>query len=440
MAEQFKKTYISAREFVGSWEKEIYELTNLDYFIFLLMNDLASVIESDYFSKTTKRDQTHLSGEEIGTLAFNVCDSLQLFLEKNCFDACSFACPCKLHEKIDVNENNAHYSLLMEIKGTPYVCKTKEECLYNDIFSYVALDTIFDFYNYEIGVPVEYDDLWLAEFSNFINEVMIDFMKNKGQHLLHAPFDNAADIFNDLLHADDSDWEDFIPDEEDDEESAAESWKSQHHSVANLLDEFKENYRTNFGELPELRVVDKFQEYLIDFLELKKMDDSTIDDVEEFFTLILIHDLLSDDQIAFEAVAAVFSQLMNFLEFNYDVPLKTPFEQFLEEGFPELLRCFRLTRDYQKQHSYIDFMLSPANKSESLIDGFFEIIAHEDDLFALEEIHIKSEMRTAVLPNLPSHDLREGDILHIHLVAGDFGWEMAYLEMIYPARARFFLF
>ena len=53
MAEPIKKTYISAREFVDSWEKEIYELSNLDYFIYLLINELALGIEKNFFSRLT---------------------------------------------------------------------------------------------------------------------------------------------------------------------------------------------------------------------------------------------------------------------------------------------------------------------------------------------------------------------------------------------------
>ena len=47
MAEKFEKTYISVNEFIESWEKELYELNYLDYFIFLLINKLGFQIEHD---------------------------------------------------------------------------------------------------------------------------------------------------------------------------------------------------------------------------------------------------------------------------------------------------------------------------------------------------------------------------------------------------------
>ena len=61
MAEQFKKTYVSVTEFIDSWEKEIYELTHLDYFSYLLINEMASGIENDFFPNYNREEQIFLN-------------------------------------------------------------------------------------------------------------------------------------------------------------------------------------------------------------------------------------------------------------------------------------------------------------------------------------------------------------------------------------------
>ena len=96
MSTRFEKTYISVNEFVSSLEKEIYELTNLDYFTFLLINYLGYQIENEYFNKDNNTPYLLIDPEEIATLAFNIGDSFESFLENNCFGDCSLSCPTKL--------------------------------------------------------------------------------------------------------------------------------------------------------------------------------------------------------------------------------------------------------------------------------------------------------------------------------------------------------
>ncbi len=152
MSEQFKKTYISAREFIISWEKEVYELNNLDYFIFLLINDLASGIERSYFSNYNQNDMLFLPSEETGMLAFNIGDSLQIFIENNCFSVCPLRCPVRFNEKVGIDEQKARRKLLSKLDVCPKACYSKEQCLYSDILNHVLLDCLLDFYNCEMNV------------------------------------------------------------------------------------------------------------------------------------------------------------------------------------------------------------------------------------------------------------------------------------------------
>lgn len=110
MSERFEKAYISVSEFVSSWEKEIYELNNLDYFTFLLINYLGYKIEHNFFNAEENSPYLCIDPEEIATLSFNIGDCFESFLENNCFGDCTLSCPTKLDEKVDLNQTewNGH--------------------------------------------------------------------------------------------------------------------------------------------------------------------------------------------------------------------------------------------------------------------------------------------------------------------------------------------
>ncbi len=105
MSNKFNKGYITAREFVNSWEKEVYELTYLDYFTYLLINELGLLLEEDFFPEIEQQDLFCLNKEEVSALAFNIGDGLQLFLDKNCFGGCSLGCPNKLSKPFSTEED-----------------------------------------------------------------------------------------------------------------------------------------------------------------------------------------------------------------------------------------------------------------------------------------------------------------------------------------------
>ena len=81
LAERFEKTYISVHEFIHSWEKEIYELNNLDYFTYLLINNIGYKIEHEFFGKQNKYPYLEIVNDEISTLSFNIGDSFESYLE-----------------------------------------------------------------------------------------------------------------------------------------------------------------------------------------------------------------------------------------------------------------------------------------------------------------------------------------------------------------------
>jgi len=441
LAEQFKHTYFSAREFVSSWEKEIYELNNLDYFIYLLINELAQDLEKSFFAKLNEDNLLFLQSEEIGTLTFNLGDSLQLFLEDNCFGVCPLNCPLKINERIGAKEKNMRRLEIPEKEPVSLTYSTKEEFFYFDIFNYAVLDSIVDFYNYDMGLILSETDERFHALSEFIMDVIIKVIKNNDAKFLRAPKENAAFRFEEMIKNDDSSWEEHIlSDDEDAEDEESEIWKISTSGVKYLIEKFGENYTANFESSPALKHIENFKEYLTDFLEISKIEDLTSEDLGEFFCVILLNDLSYDDPAELKNIEALFVRFFSFLEFNHDIHLKPLFNKFTNLHFDDFIRAFHLTRQYREENSYIDFLISGSKKEEMLAEGFYEVLETKNGIFKLEDIHLKSQFKPVYLPNISMHKVKAGDILHAQLEIEGLGWRLVHLEIAYPPLAKLYLY
>ena len=77
--------------------------------------------------------------------------------------------------------------------------QTKEQCLSSDILNYVILDSLLDFYNYELGIILTENDNDLLDLAEFNLNVIIQFIRLKGQRYLKTPQENASAYFYDLI-------------------------------------------------------------------------------------------------------------------------------------------------------------------------------------------------------------------------------------------------
>ena len=444
MAEQFRRTYISVSEFIDSWEKEIYELTNLDYFSYLLINELASTVEQDFFARKKFKpdDALLLNDDEISTLAFNIGDSLQNFFEKNCFSICNLNCPCQLDVHLKPEDRACNREVKNHFRIQPESKETKEFCLSSDILNYVVLDSIIDFYNYELGIILNESDNNLLDLAEFILNKIVHFVRFKGQRFLENHTENASNYFDDLIQSDESSWQpggvDY--DSNDDEDEETESWKMAYSGIENVLDEFIENYQQNNPSAGTVKLITKFKEYLSDFLELGKIDDLTMDDLEEFICVVLPNEMILEDITNFDDVNDAFVKLLTYLEFNHNVFLKIPYLKFSEREFPEIMRTFKLTHTYQSSFPLINFLLASGENTDESVEGFFEITGHRADLCQIKDIHLKTIYEQVDFSKLNEYKLKKGDILHLQIEKIENRWKIAHVEMVYPQAAKYYLY
>lgn len=442
MAEQFRKTYISVHEFVESWEKEVYELTNMDYFIFLLINNLAGEIENNYLSKLNDTNLLRLHSEEAGTLSFNLGDGLQMFFEEFCFESCGLGCPLHLQDSLSKKEEIERQEVFAE---TPEMhnksCRTKTKCLYSELFLFVVKDTLLDFYQFEKGFILDESDPAFIKFSDFIIKNILETIRKQGQELLKNPQENASFQFDSLIETDDTDWNAafYLEENEDNEIREGDEWKLASSGSMDAIEKFTEAYSTVHTENTLLVLLARFSEFLTEFLEMQRIENLAVDEVQEFFTVIVVHELMTNETNLLRKAADMFRQLMRFLDYNYDLHLSPSFESFLERAFPHIERTFNISRTYNDEHPLVTYLLSEKASDPSLLEGFFEVVEISGRFISVVDIHLKSNYQFVEMAGLDTSQLKSGDILHMQMTAKETLFCLNRLEMVYPAHAKLYL-
>ncbi len=440
MAEQFKKRYIPASEFVKAWDKEIYELSNLDYFIYLLMNSLADAFEQKFFPGQHDADEEFLLDKnEIISLAFFIGDSVQLFFEKHCFGMCGLNCPAEPDKKLTSDEILSLGDIAKSGDIANHSCSTKEECLRYDLINYVLIDAVVEFYHFDLRVTAGEDDVFLQDLIRFINDHIVTLIHKEGHVLLANPQENASALFENLLASEDANWEEFDSWDEDDfdPEAPDEPWKLPSADLVTAIDEFKS--LQSVSTLTEPKTLDLFANFMTTYIGALSVEELTRDDLEEFLTVVLPTELADESQIDFKEEMRNFKSFLTYLDYQYETHLVQALDELQkDETFADLLRTVTMTQQYHRTHSYVEFQISPERNDPSLIEGFFEITNRRGTRYQVEDIHL-NDTYWVDFSALNSDDIHAGDIFNMSLVAESNGWRTAWIECVFPGKAKFYL-
>ncbi len=440
MAEQFHKIYISAADFIKAWEKEVYELTHLDYFIYLLMNSVAEQLETSFFPKLFNVDEELiLNNEEITNLAFHLGDSLQLFFDKNCFGSCPLNCPNQLQQKVSQEDFIKAGKIPESTEFGVYACTTKEHCLKHDLLNYVIIDTVLDFYRYDLKATAGDDHPVLQRLIHFINDKVVDLIKKEGDPLLKAPEENASELFDRLMEFDDNIWSEpeySASFEDPDDPEMAEPWRRSQDNILTVIEEFQELV----PEANEYKSIQLFEKFLTTFMGPMKISDMIYEDLEEFFLIVFPTELAAEDQIRFEKELEIFEQFIKFIDYNYEMNLFVYWNELIDSNLMALKRTFNLSQNFHRNHSYVEYQLSPEKSSSSLLDGFFEIVDYQDGRFVVEDIHIKERYQLVDLSMLDISRLEAGDIINMQLIPqSKDDWRAIWIECVFAPRSKYYL-
>ncbi len=436
MSEHFEKMYISVNEFVTSWEKEIYELTNLDYFTYIIINYLGYQIEHEFLTGDDCTPYLRIDPEEIATLSFNIGDSFESFLEKNCFGDCTLSCPTRLDEKVnpeDADLDRTHLNIIQIMNGTDL---SKKQFLLTDILNYVVLDTLFDFYNYEIGLDLDDADIGLMQFADFITVILEKFIEGKGQPFLVNPKEPAKDLFEKILNDAEHGWDEMPPAIYDEGEEK-EEWQQDNLSVSNVVQDYISQLTEN--DLIKKRLMESFQTYSDEYAGILQIDEYSKEDLEEFFLFWLLREVSLEKEIGAEEIADTFEQFFLWLELSRNIDLNTIYVEFVSENISSLEKSLSSMRAYFEYNSVINGILEANGSNDQVIDGFFMVErVTRNGFLRLRDIHFRQTYLNVKI-NLSDLTSLDKTILYASIKYTEYGWRVINLDYIFPQKAKPYL-
>jgi hypothetical protein len=436
LSERFEKTYISVNEFVSSWEKEIYELNNLDYFTYLLINYIGYGIEHEFFNKENPSAYLRIDPEEIATLSFNIGDSFESFLENNCFGDCKLSCPTKLNELVNPDDKEldaTHLNIVQIMNGEDL---SKKQFLLTDILNYVVMDTLFDFYNYEIGLDLDDADIGLMQFADFITVLLEKFIETKGQSLLNHPKDPAVDQFQKIISDTEPEWDESSASTFEDLEDK-EDWKYGSYVIANLIQDYIA--QTPNLQPKDLKLLEYFQNYCDTYAGILQFDDLTKDDLKEFFLFWLLREISLEKDISPDRIKKTFTQFFIWLEISHNVEINTFFETSFVRYRANIDNALLAMRKYFEKNSLINGILEANKDDDKIVDGFFMVEnITRNGFLKLKDIYFNQSYINVKI-NYGDIDRLKNTILDASLKYTTYGWRIIHLEYIFPQQAKPYL-
>lgn len=434
LAERFEKTYISVTEFIDSWEKELYELNNLDYFIFLLINKLGFQIEHSFINKKNKNPYLYIEPDEIGTLAFNIGDSLESFLENNCLSSCALACPTKVDDELSDEEReyvDKNLHLVHIINDDDW---NRRQFLLTDILNYVVLDSLFDFYNYDIGINLDETDFGLLQFADFIMDILYKFIRQNGHTYLNKPTEPAINLFDKLINESEKSWNEKEDYDLDDEFEETEIWKRGNYNIQKYIDEFLSNFESENKEPEnEKRILEYLSNFINSFVGDTNIDEFDQLDIEEFITFWLVRELTLDTFVEVEKAFELYSKFFTWLEFSNEIYLSKVFSDLCDKHSKEVVQVIESARKYLNNSSIINGILE-ANSSDTVLhDGYFEIVSiAKNEFLRLQDIHTKKIYYNVRIDNDLKDNIKKANILEAMIKPTAYGWRIINIEYIFP--------
>lgn len=452
MSDQFQKTFVSVREFVESWDKEIYKLTNLDYFIYLMVNHLGNQLEKRFFVQSRQNSRLALSFESIGTLCFNIGDSFEYFLEEDCFGRYSVDYRIEPEAKNETVERNREVTQ-QRIKSLQSLVNDgfiKEQNFRVDLMEYVVMDTLLQFYYEEIGIEFGEDDLEIMELADFIEDVIITYIRSEGRTLLQRHGDPAIDNFEKLLEAEeDYQFEDDPWDESEDVfEESGDDWEDSDAYYEGLNDVFQAFIEASDGHPAghggcAACDIGLFKEYLVKQARIGDILDLSEEHLCEFLSVWLIKHFAQEEAPKFTHIFQTMARFVNWLNQIYGLDFRRSFVKFYENVKTETPRALEALNAYLEEYDLFDVLLYRGRPDITQASGSYEVKKIRSRMrktLDLANIHFFDEFPEVRLNSAICSRLKTGDILQATLIQKDDEWEVLEIHYVFPKIARPYVF
>jgi hypothetical protein len=451
LPDRFQKQFISAREFVASWDKEIYELTNLDYFIFLMVNHLGNQLEKRFFIRHHKESPLFLDFDCIGTLCFNLGDSFEYFLEDDFLGSDNsdyMLNPDTSDDFFEKEEEIIHRRIkkLNSFLSKEYFC---EDDFRVELMHTAILDTLIQFYYEELGIEIGDEDEEIIELAEFIVDEMIHFIRYEGQSLLQRPADPAMDHFEGLLETD----EEYPPDEEWEEDAEAvnkeeSNWVSDNphfEDISQTIQKFINNRDSNPPETIASATADirLFQKFLTEHICINNIYEICDEHFLEFLSVWLIKEFVHEEEPQFSQIYHTMARFITWLANNYNLDYRQSYRKYYDSVKTEVPRLVRALNKYLDEYDLFEIFLTRGQTDSNQVSGFFEISKVRNRFnktLDLINLHLDDEIENVRLNSSILSKLKQGDLLQATLIQKGNYWEVLEIHYIYPLAAKSFVY
>ena len=447
MSERYQKTFISVTEFVESWDKELYELTNLDFFIYRAINYLGNQLEKRYFIREKNNSPLYLDFDNLGTACFNIGDAFESFLKENCIGSCSLNCPKDLDNKISLKKTNLEENLkqkLFLIQAFDTEALLKEECFRICLMNYVIIDTLIQFYNEEYRLELSENDFTLLELAEFIEEVLVEFTRFEGRSWLHRPFETALNYFDKLLQTEaDEETKNEWKEENNywDIQNSRREWEAPSENIDEVFSNFTsdEYYNPPHSNAAVIHDIGFFKKYLLESTTIKNISELNENHLAEFFSVWLVKEFVLSDEKQIPFIFRATARFITYIYHNYNINLKREFLKYYDKLKTDLPRVVQATNTFIAEYDLLEALLTPENSEKNEIAGFFEITAIPDrtlHLLNLQEIRFRNLIHSVKLGSQAFSKLHKGDILHASIITKTGLCKISDIQFIYPGQAK----
>ncbi len=417
-----------------------------------MINHLGNQLERRFFINERKNSHLNLPFEHIGTLCFNLGDSFEYFLEEGLyknpnFDHFSGSNP---FQEMHHRQNQILPFRLKALKSLVSGGVVKEQSFRVELMDYVILDTLLQFYGDEMDIEFDEDDLEIVELADFVEDVMVEFIRKEGKSLLQYPNDPAIDYFEELLDKEedfDADIEDDWDDEDDgwfEDQYLESEWDIPFADIPQTIKRFVDECKCTPPETIEEIVnnIELFNEYLTEHAELSNIYELNDDHFLEFFSIWLVRKFAQEDTRPFQQIFQTLARFVSWLHQNYNIDHKKAFLNYYEQVKTEVPRVVDALQFYLNDYDLFEIILSRGHPDSQQKSGFYEIhkmrgrIQKTVDLVALR---IGEHLDNVKLNSNVFSKLKTGDVLQATLIERGHRWEILEIHYIYPTVSKPFV-
>jgi len=432
LTRNYQFSHLSARLFIGALKKEIYELTNLDYFTYLLVNELAGNLKKEYLRPAGGLAPFLSEPALCEKLAFTISVNLEEFFENYCFGACEMGCPVKPDEAV----TSTFKILAIQSGGSEKYCQNKLQCLQSDILNYILIDSLVDFFKYEANKIYSEKDTVIVELAGFLLNRVISFILHEGQNLL-VNFRLASDkIFEEMIHLEGnlSLSENLTGDDED---FTGLELKVSHLESFNRG--FEKEYLTQYPWVFELKVIHYLESFCLEKPGLDSPQKITWATLDEFLTSRLIYRMgafIDPDTVLMKKIVR---NWVKKIQYEFSANLLYDKTDCLNQAFSKYQVMLDKMKSYYAGISIFSILAGDNIKAVRNIRSVFQMTGRPGEQICLRDIRSDKEYKIRIESGIISALLEPGMYLDCCLYQESEHWCLVSIDALFPESAGVYL-